>query len=299
MQYVVFMPGKLKLHRLVADRSPDTSLPPMGERFSTDRLMLEPNRLSTYEVYFQDSADVIVVPFTHGKIEAAFDTDRVRPLSVEPFRLHFHPAESTTYARHVNDARDFICMRIDPEIRLTLLDDMGVAATDVRPLTNVLTPRTRIVGHQLRQFLANSGLGGRLVAESLATLAMAEAVKKLGGLHDEVASFGKIPPKEITRVIEFVETNLDRDLSLVELARVASLSVFHFARRFKETMGMPPHAYVTERRLQRATELLHDPELTLANIAYACGFSNQSHFTTIFKNHTGVTPGTYRKDVLT
>lgn len=110
-------------------------------------------------------------------------------------------------------------------------------------------------------------------------------------------SFGKIPARGIARVIDYIESNIDRDLDLASLASVAAMSVYHFARRFKETVGMSPHAYVLSRRIRRARELLDRGEASLAQVAASCGFSSQAHLTTAFQRDLGVTPGEYRRSV--
>lgn len=110
-------------------------------------------------------------------------------------------------------------------------------------------------------------------------------------------SFGKIPARGVAHVIDYIEANIDRDLDLASLAGVAAMSVYHFARRFKETVGLPPHAYVLSRRIRRAREMLNRGETSLALVAVACGFSSQAHFTTAFQRDLGITPGEYRRAV--
>jgi AraC family transcriptional regulator len=109
-------------------------------------------------------------------------------------------------------------------------------------------------------------------------------------------SFGKIPGRGMARVVDYIEASLDRDLRLASLAAVAGMSVYHFARRFKETVGMSPHAYVLARRLKRAEELLKG-KARLVQVAVACGFASQSHFTTAFQKNFGVTPDRYRRSL--
>jgi AraC family transcriptional regulator len=96
-------------------------------------------------------------------------------------------------------------------------------------------------------------------------------------------------------VVDFIEANIDQDLPLASLARVAAMSVYHFARRFKETVGVSPHAYVVMRRIRHAQTMLEHGTGRLADIAAACGFSSQAHFTTTFQRGIGVTPGAYRR----
>lgn len=106
-----------------------------------------------------------------------------------------------------------------------------------------------------------------------------------------------LAPLRLARVKEFVDAHLADDLSLAEIAAAAELSPFHFARVFKRETGAPPHRYLMERRVARARELLAGTTMDLAEVALACGFAGQSHFTTAFKRHTGLTPGAWRAAV--
>jgi AraC family transcriptional regulator len=108
-------------------------------------------------------------------------------------------------------------------------------------------------------------------------------------------SFGKIPARNVARVVDYIEASIDQDLRLAPLASVAAMSVYHFARRFRETVGVTPHAYVLSRRLDRARGMLRNREISVAQVAAACGFSSQSHLTTTFSNAFGVTPGKFRR----
>jgi AraC-like DNA-binding protein len=106
-----------------------------------------------------------------------------------------------------------------------------------------------------------------------------------------------IAPVRLSRVKEFVENHLSENIGLADLAAVADLSPFHFARAFRHEMGIPPHRYLMERRVEKARQLLVGTTLSLAEIALDCGFASQSHFTTAFRRHTSVTPGIWRQQV--
>ncbi|MGJ5175603.1 helix-turn-helix domain-containing protein [Bradyrhizobium oligotrophicum] len=108
-------------------------------------------------------------------------------------------------------------------------------------------------------------------------------------------SHGKIPARGVARVIDYIEANIDRDLDLASLAGVAAMSIYHFARRFKETVGVSPHAYVLARRVHRARHMLDRGATNLAQVAAGCGFCSQAHLTTMFQRNVGVTPGEYRR----
>jgi AraC family transcriptional regulator len=101
-------------------------------------------------------------------------------------------------------------------------------------------------------------------------------------------------------VVDYIEEHLDAGPTVGEMAAVAHLSAFHFARQFKQTTGVPPHQYVTARRVERAKLLLDsDDELPLAEIAALAGFSDQSQFTRHFKRLAGATPGQFRRSART
>ncbi|BCM84327.1 helix-turn-helix domain-containing protein [Methylobacterium indicum] len=105
---------------------------------------------------------------------------------------------------------------------------------------------------------------------------------------------GGLAPAIRRRIAELVEARLAEALSLDVLADEAGLSTFHFAKMFKASFGVPPHRYVTERRIARAKDLLAEGGASLAQIALACGFASQSHFTRRFAQATGLTPAAWR-----
>jgi AraC family transcriptional regulator len=97
------------------------------------------------------------------------------------------------------------------------------------------------------------------------------------------------------RVLEYIESNLARTLTLRELANINGLSTYHFARMFKTAMGVTPHRYVLERRVERAKAMLRTTRVTLADIGLSAGFCGQSHFTTAFRRLTGMTPAEFQR----
>ena len=114
----------------------------------------------------------------------------------------------------------------------------------------------------------------------------------MGIAADSVA--GGLPARRVRRVTEHIEQNLDKPLPLTELAAVVYMSRFHFARLFRQSTGHPPRRFVMRQRIARACEFLARSELTIANISWRVGFRTPSHFTTVFRRVSGVTPSGYR-----
>jgi transcriptional regulator of acetoin/glycerol metabolism/AraC-like DNA-binding protein len=106
---------------------------------------------------------------------------------------------------------------------------------------------------------------------------------------------GGLSTGAMRRVREYVEVHLNESIDLGMLARVAGLSMHHFARQFKQSAGVTPHHYLTQKRVERAQEMLVQSNLSLAEIAYAAGFSDQSHLARHFRYMLGTTPREFRQ----
>jgi len=101
----------------------------------------------------------------------------------------------------------------------------------------------------------------------------------------------------IERVIRYIKENLDSDLSLDAVSSYANLSTIHFHNCFKSATGRTLHDYVEEKRIKRAMDLLLTTDMTLTEIAFACGFSSQSYFSFVFKRRMKMTPREYAKSI--
>jgi AraC family transcriptional regulator len=100
---------------------------------------------------------------------------------------------------------------------------------------------------------------------------------------------------QLQAVIDYIQANIDRNLSLTELASITQLGSHHFSNLFKRSTGLSPYQYVIQQRLDRATELLKNTDRSIVDIAVQTGFANQSHLTTAFRKHLSITPKRYRE----
>jgi AraC family transcriptional regulator len=101
--------------------------------------------------------------------------------------------------------------------------------------------------------------------------------------------------RRIRRAVELMHAQLDRELSLKEIAAASYLSPFHFARLFKKLTGASPHAYLATLRTRRAQLLLAETDLSVTEISARVGYASASHFTKAFRQSTGLTPRAFRK----
>jgi AraC family transcriptional regulator len=100
---------------------------------------------------------------------------------------------------------------------------------------------------------------------------------------------------KMRRVIEYIEDNLEGDLSLQAMAAEVDISPLYLARAFKSAVGQSPHQYVLARRIERAKELLRNTDLPVVDVALSSGFSSQSHLSHWFIRQVGVSPAVYRR----
>jgi AraC family transcriptional regulator len=149
---------------------------------------------------------------------------------------------------------------------------------------------------KLQAEVGNSDPGSRQYAEALSLVLMLELNRLERTASEAVRPLsGGLPAWQRKRVAEFIEEHLAEEISLATLAELVNLSLFHFARAFKQSFGVPPHRYHSARRMDRARSLLQRPALSVTQIGVQTGFRETSSFTRAFRRFTGVTPTEYRR----
>jgi AraC family transcriptional regulator len=174
--------------------------------------------------------------------------------------------------------------------------DLDPARLTVPPLDALDLPHLRAAMAAVDAELTAREDGGPLAAESLANVLAVHLIRHVLGPRRPVSGpDGALPRARLQAVIEYIEEHLDASPTLEQMAAVARLSPYHFARQFKAATGLPPHQYVIARRVERARQLLQGGgDLSLAEVAADVGFSDQSQLSRHFKRLVGVTPGQFR-----
>jgi AraC family transcriptional regulator len=178
---------------------------------------------------------------------------------------------------------------LDPALRF--------AETEFKPRLFFRDAELWAIAAKLKAQADNPTPGQQQYAEALGILLAHELMRinrdgERGAATDYVR--GGLAAWQKTRVTDYVEDHLAGTVLLSQLADVARLSPFHFARAFKQTFGLPPLRYVTGRRIERAKSLLAG-EASVTQVGLAVGFAETSSFTTAFRRHTGLTPSAFRR----
>ena len=194
---------------------------------------------------------------------------------------------------------DWLCIFLEPGLVARVAAeafDLDPARLTVPPLDGLDLPPMRAAMSAVDAELTAGGAGGRLAAESLANVLAVHLIRHvLAPRRPERRRDGALPRERLRAAVEYIEEHLDTGPSLEQMATVARLSPYHFARQFKAATGLPPHQFVIARRVERAKHLLQgDNDFSLAQVAARAGFSDQSQFSHHFRRLVGVTPGHFQ-----
>jgi AraC family transcriptional regulator len=174
--------------------------------------------------------------------------------------------------------------------------ELDPARLTVPPLDGQDLPHLRAAMGAVDAEMTAGGIGGPLAAESLANVLVVHLIRHLSAPRRPARGRdGALPRGRLRAVVEYIEEHLNAGPTLEQIAAVAHLSPYHFARQFKVATGLPPHQYVIARRVERAKQRLQaGTDRSLAEVAVDAGFSDQSVFCRHFKRLVGVTPGRFR-----
>jgi AraC family transcriptional regulator len=143
----------------------------------------------------------------------------------------------------------------------------------------------------LKQEMLTSGLNTPLFVDQLKTTLVMHLLRSYGVHKVQIATYSDgLPRYKLNQVQDYIDAHLDQNLELEDLAQQVGMSQFYFSRLFKQSLGVTPHQYVIQQRVERAQQLIQKSQLSFVEIALECGFANQGHLNRHFKRSLGVTP---------
>lgn len=276
------------------DAPPKGELPSWGTRICFDHFFVElvPAGPRSFNVRLADSFASISFSSDEGRSSLA--DDRLRRYERRAFEYIVTPTnyplrgQSSSAPEVLVFVFDFIALRPQIASALQLPDDL------LEPRVIIGGPKsfTTAVAERIRRHI----LSGDVALDYLRSLCFVMIVEMLRlPAKQRKTGRGTVLKQDVLEaVLKFIEANLEGDLSLDSLSALAGVQSHQFNRAFKRKVGQSPHHFVLERRINAARSLLGSTQYPITEIAYATGFSSQSHMTTTFKRELGTTPAQLR-----
>ena len=217
---------------------------------------------------------------------------------LEDGRISIAPAGVTIKSRFEGPRHETTVIFIDPLIVAEVAAaEAGVQTVDIIPQYNVRDPLIVEIGAALDAELASPNPSHRVYAGSLAVALTAHILSRYANSESVRSRAGSLTSVQLRRTIEFMHHNLQQQLTLSKLAGVANMSKYHFAKSFRQTMGIAPHRYLTGLRIAKARELLSAGDMSIKEIASNVGYTDRSYFTAQFVKIVGTSPARYRREL--
>lgn len=223
------------------------------------------------------------------------------------YRFYGEPMRSTALRRgdlwlYPQGATVYVSMPLPVELTQVQLAPRVVSAVaeelraPVRVIANGLLRAEQVSGMiaRLEAEVRTGYPGGRLFGEEFAFALAGTLLRPAAAASPSTAR--ALHRRNLASVLDYIYSHPADELGLEYLARMARLSPFHFSRLFKASTGLTPHQYVLRWRIEESKRLLRQSKMEIADIAQRLRFSDQSHFTSLFRKLTGATPRRWRDD---
>jgi AraC family transcriptional regulator len=182
----------------------------------------------------------------------------------------------------------------------TLKDDfdpLGLPSQLTRYVGGIRDEVIYQIGLSIISAMTDKSAAGRMFVETASTTLAARLLQKYcdGGSRQTVEpATDRVDSARMRRALDYISANIEKELTLTQLAQVAGMNVFHFAHTFSRSIGVSPGRYICRKRVEGAMADIAGGKLSLAEISLNAGFSSQASFTRAFHRVTGLTPGEYR-----
>jgi AraC family transcriptional regulator len=208
--------------------------------------------------------------------------------------VNITPKGIPTQARWDKEIK-IILISFDSRLFQRIAEEIGSDRIELIPQRGVCDRQIFHLGMALKAELEAGFVSGKLYGESLATALSAHLIKCYSASQKKMLESNiNLSQRELNQIIDYIQNNLALELTLRELANLVNMSSYSFCRWFKSLMGITPHQYVIQSRIERAKFLLAYSQLPVIEITFLVGCSSQSNFTTLFRKQVGVTPKEYR-----
>jgi len=257
------------------------------------------NVLSTPPI--EEDAYLVAVHFKNFPRYEYWENGKAAPVSA------IRPGETIIYdikrrpIFHVNSAFHTVHFYLPRAALSAIADDANaprIQDLDYKPAVTRADPVLRGIGETLLPLFRNPDRVNRLFMDHVMLAVGHHVASKYGGMRPkEQPILGGLTPCQERRAKELLRENLSGEAPLAAVASECGLSLSQFSRAFRKAVGIPPYRWVIQQRITLAKSLLRNDPMPLSEVALACGFSDQSHFTRYFSALVGMSPGVWRRSV--
>lgn len=252
-----------------------SAMPPQPDRIDIAGHRLVLLSASAYDVAFVATRDTIGFAFDGQTGSHAIASDRSEPFRRRPNSVALTPRGCEVRSRSATGGE-----------YLQLSGD-GISFEGEAYRTNLMIAAALPVATEMRRWFLTGMTPDPLLAEA----GLARLTTAVSRPQSDPKAARWMTPMRFRRLTDLVEADLDTELTVAGLARCVGVSPSFLSRAFSAFCGQSPYDYIVSRRLQRARRLISETEAALADIAVACGFSSQSHMTSLFRKRFGISPG--------
>ncbi len=206
-------------------------------------------------------------------------------------RLSYVPADCEISGwSKIEKPASFTAVYFDP----VMLQEDRLDLSRLQPMIEFEDNMLRTAMLQFEATIKNPQLDQPGYAETLAIL-LAYEIGRMRSQQSSAPMQGGLPQWQVRVVVDYLEGHIADQTTIAQLSALLDLSRFHFIRAFKKTVGMSPHKFILQRRIERARELLADENLSVAEVAGRTGFNGAAQLTRVFRQIVGTTPTAFRR----
>lgn len=255
-------------------------------------------RYTGLDVLVPPVRDFTIVSYCHG------DTFMERRYEGVWTKTHCGPGDVSLLSRsqqshwHWTDAIDVSHVYLSEKLMSAICEEVTqryVADVQLHDVLKSPDPIVTAAVAAITREAEHHELGGALYVEAVATQLIVHLLRKYASVtFREPIGKGKLSPAQARRLTAYIDDRLHERLDLQTLAAAVGMGMWTFIRHFRESFGQTPHAYIIDRRIDRARRLLAEGSLPIKEIASLCGFADQAHMTRMFQTHLHTTPAMLR-----
>lgn len=248
---------------------------------------------------------IVIIPIGHRTYDVELRSDgRLQTITYrEPdFSvgcIQIIPADLPHSLRSTSPVQTMECIHF--YLEPTFLAQVAYESVNPDRVELLLTPKeadslVHQIGLALNSSLEENRIGSRFYADTMATALTAHLLCHYTSRNYQLREYEDgLSKQRLNQAIEYIQVHLSENLSLSDIANELGMSQYYFCHLFKRSVGVSPHQFLIQQRVERAKLLLRQPDRTITSIAMECGFANQSHFARCFRRHTGINPNQFRR----